>query len=348
MHVRHPATAVVPSLDGDVLVTLARATEPLSGRQVARLADRGSQTAVATVLDRLVGQGLVHRERAGRAHLHALNREHLAAPIVERLAGLRAELLRRLRAHFATWEIGPVHASLFGSTARGDGGLDSDVDLLIVRPDAVDSEDETWWSQVEALDDKILAWTGNHPGSIVISETRFVSFRTDPPGIVTDLRRDGIDLAGTTLEEAFAGASSVDMTPRPTGRLRQCNRRDAVARLEDAETQLTYARLATPSSGAAERKAATSCAVIAGIAAADAACCVKLGERSRGQDHREAVALLRRVPDGGVAASGHLRRLLTLKDQSQYGVEEIGGRDLLGAQRQAAALVAFARRALGD
>jgi hypothetical protein len=53
--------------------------------------------------------------------------------------------------------------------------------------------------------------------------------------------------------------------------------------------------------------------VLAGIAAADAVCCSALGRRSRSQNHRDAVALVRQVFPAGPAAARHLERLLGLK-----------------------------------
>jgi hypothetical protein len=66
------------------------------------------------------------------------------------------------------------------------------------------------------------------------------------------------------------------------------------------------------------------------------------------QDHRDAAALVRRVVPGGVDAAKQLERLLGLKDQAQYGFEDIGGQRLNAARRQARALVAFAERALNQ
>jgi hypothetical protein len=130
----------------------------------------------------------------------------------------------------------------------------------------------------------------------------------------------------------------------PRQRIQSCGRREATARLQNAQAQLDLAGFATATSGAAERKAAASSAVLAGIAASDAACCAALGERSRSADHRDAVALVRQVEPGGPEAAKQLRRLLDLKDASQYGFEDIGGQRLLTAMRNAEALVAFAER----
>ncbi|MBB4662070.1 hypothetical protein [Conexibacter arvalis] len=91
---------------------------------------------------------------------------------------------------------------------------------------------------------------------------------------------------------------------------------------------------------------AASLAVLAGIAASDAACCAALGRRSRGQDHRDAEALLGEVVPGGDVAAKRLRRLLNLKDAAQYGFIHVSGAELRAVLRQAEALVDFARRVL--
>lgn len=136
------------------------------------------------------------------------------------------------------------------------------------------------------------------------------------------------------------------MSPRAARRTQPCDRQAARTRLRDAHAQLELAALATAGSSAEERKAAASCAVLAGIAASDAACCSALGQRSRSQDHRDAVVLLGQVSPGGTAAARHLERLLGLKDQVQYGFEDLAGHTLVTALRQARALVAFAEQVL--
>jgi hypothetical protein len=91
---------------------------------------------------------------------------------------------------------------------------------------------------------------------------------------------------------------------------------------------------------------AASLAVLAGIAASDAACCRALGRRARGDDHQEASALLAQVEPGGQEASRALARLLSIKDGAQYGFTDVGGANLRGAMRQAGAVVEFAAAVL--
>jgi hypothetical protein len=136
------------------------------------------------------------------------------------------------------------------------------------------------------------------------------------------------------------------VSPRQPSRVQPCGEDEARRRLRDARAQLDLAELAGGASSPEERKAAGSCAVLAGIASADAACCKALAQRSRSQNHHDAVALVRQLSPGGPSAAKQLERLLGLKDQAQYGFEDITGQRLIAAVRQARALVAFAETVL--
>jgi hypothetical protein len=133
---------------------------------------------------------------------------------------------------------------------------------------------------------------------------------------------------------------------RKTGRTQDCDSVQARARLDDARMQFELAALAHAGSPADERKAAAASAVLAGIAASDAACCASLGRRSRSQDHRDAADLLRQIEPGGDGIAKQFGRLIALKDAAQYGFEEISGQTLTALQRQAKALVQFAEDVL--
>jgi hypothetical protein len=126
----------------------------------------------------------------------------------------------------------------------------------------------------------------------------------------------------------------------------ECGKAQARTRLEDARQHLVYAQLHGKASKPAERKASVATAVLAAIAAADAACCHALGERSRSDDHRDAVNLVKQVAPGGSDAGNKLQRLLSLKDESQYGFGGMGGQKHEVAIRQARALVEFAEQTL--
>ena len=90
----------------------------------------------------------------------------------------------------------------------------------------------------------------------------------------------------------------------------------------------------------------TGLAVLAGIAAADAICCVRLGKRHRGEDHRGATALLRGATPDGAKLATTLTRLLDVKDTAHYGVRLIDRRTAANAMRWASLIVSRAREEL--
>jgi predicted nucleotidyltransferase len=199
MNLSHPWALIRSPIDMEVLLVLRGTTRPLTGREVARLVRAGSQPAVNVVLRRLAGEGVVRSQEAGNAYLYTLNREHLGAPAIELLADVRLELERRLRADIAGWQVAPVHVSLFGSAARGDGDARSDIDVFVVRPTRVAEDDLRWRAQLERLADHVYAWTGNHVGLSEVSAAEIRRLRQERPPVVEELLRDAITLAGPAL-----------------------------------------------------------------------------------------------------------------------------------------------------
>jgi predicted nucleotidyltransferase len=180
---------------------LAGTSRGLTGREVALLTGRTSHSGVLRVLGRLADDGLVERVELNRAYLFALNSDHVAAPVVEALAGLREELFDRIRRELEKWMVKPIHISLFGSTARGDGDSASDIDLFVVRPDTVLAEDARWREQLDALEQKIALWTGNRAAIVEISASEIERLAREDRPIVANLRADAIVFAGPTIAE---------------------------------------------------------------------------------------------------------------------------------------------------
>jgi hypothetical protein len=141
---------------------------------------------------------------------------------------------------------------------------------------------------------------------------------------------------------------------RPGGRTAPCSRADAQSRFRRAEAFLYVADLVLGEEVAADGNedainlsgVAAALAVLAGIAAADAACCHSLGVRSRGQDHRQAVAHLETVVPDGPAMASDLDRLLDLKDNAHYGVLGVSQKEARSAVARAGRIVAAAKAIL--
>ncbi len=203
MDLSFPYTAALSKTDGQVLSVLAGTTKPLGGREVARLAGV-SQNGAWRALRRLVDQGVVVEQPAGgRSLLYTLNRDHLAAEAIITLTRLRSILIERVKEHLAGWEVQAIHASIFGSAARGDGDTGSDIDLLVVRPRDVDEEDERWRAQIDSLAAAIHSWTGNHAGIAEISERDLARLRRERPPVIENVLADGITLVGDEPSSLF-------------------------------------------------------------------------------------------------------------------------------------------------
>lgn len=89
------------------------------------------------------------------------------------------------------------------------------------------------------------------------------------------------------------------------------------------------------------RDAIVTMYVHAGIAAADALCCARMGVHAYGENHDEAVQLLRAAVG---SEAKHLRTLLSLKTKAGYSHQSVSRADLTRASRAAIALVELAKR----
>jgi len=128
--------------------------------------------------------------------------------------------------------------------------------------------------------------------------------------------------------------------PRPV-RTRPVSEAQVLAYLTKAEEYLAAAQAELDAGRAI---AATSLAVHAGINAADAVTGVRVGVRSAGQDHEQAIVLLRTAGPDGQAVAKELGRLLPMKTRAEYEPDEIPTSDATRGVERARRAVDVARR----
>jgi predicted nucleotidyltransferase len=204
MDLGQPIRSVIPSITGSVLAVLARTNEPLTGRELeAHVKPTASHRGVQLALEGLVSAGVVDRVTKGRSALYTLNREHVATDGIVALASMRDGLLRRMKSAIGAWKVKVQSATLFGSFARGDGGPASDIDLLLVRRDAVGSDD-MWDQQLAQLSSDVLRWSGNPLRTIVLTELQLVEEFGADEAYLNSAAREGIALVGTPLRRLRA------------------------------------------------------------------------------------------------------------------------------------------------
>lgn len=193
MRLSRPFEVITPTVDGDVLAVLGRADGPFSGRQIHRLAGRNSEAGVRKALDRLVAQGIVVRQRVGNTHLHSLNQDHIAAESVRSLARLRERAFELMSDTLCAWAYPPALAAVFGSTARREEAVDSDIDVLLIPPTEV--REGVWRQAVSGFVDRMSRATGNDIRVLELT----VDELWDPANAVLreGLERDAIAILGS-------------------------------------------------------------------------------------------------------------------------------------------------------
>lgn len=208
----HPIASVIPSLDGRVLVVLARTSRPMPGRQVARLIPDASLRGVQLALTRLEQHGLVQAEPYGHAVLYSANERHLLWPAIAELVAAIEETPRRLRdfirdevvAAVGEDEAASVSVALFGSVARGTSTPESDVDLLVVTPQGED--DEHVEALISHLIDDIPTVTGNACNVYHATRARLIEFVSGQDPMVPSWLQELEMITGPDVRPVLEGA----------------------------------------------------------------------------------------------------------------------------------------------
>ena len=223
MNLTDPSMAITSSLDGPVLVVLAKAGKPLTVSEVASNSERGSEIGIRKSLGRLLVQGIVESTQLGSTRVYSLNRDHVAAAVVIEMADIRPELWRRFAREIERWSVRPLYACIFGSAARHEGDFDSDIDMLLVRPSTIsevneaqksksiwiavgmwaeviatrvmsESQIKKWESNVDNLHDLVRRWTGNPLQVVSITAIEWSENRRTQSEIYRNIAQDEIRL----------------------------------------------------------------------------------------------------------------------------------------------------------
>jgi predicted nucleotidyltransferase len=154
-----------------------------------------------------VAQGIVSADEHPNATLYLLNRDHVAADAVVALTRLRSMIIDRITEALSRWSPEPLHASLFGSFARGEATTTSDIDILVVIGPADAADQDARAAQIDQLSADVLRWTGNR-GHIVDPTLDILAtmIAADDP-LLTSWRADHIHLKGTRLLDLLRSVS---------------------------------------------------------------------------------------------------------------------------------------------
>jgi predicted nucleotidyltransferase len=122
-------------------------------------------------------------------------------PAVVSLLGLDKELRGRVAERVAGWHLPAVSLVVYGSVAREETTSASDLEVLVIRPDATQPDDAIWQAQVADLADRLWRWTGRRASLIDMSQPELVQSLVDEEPFLVEAARDGWLIAGRPLTE---------------------------------------------------------------------------------------------------------------------------------------------------
>ena len=134
----------------------------------------------------LTALGLVDRRTIGRAGVHSINEGHaFVAPmraLLDPVAALKAAIGEAIGSDVRA-------VILFGSIARAEAGVDSDIDLAVIAA-------PTWDKRAE-LQDTVRTRLGNDCDVLLFTDAEFSRLAAEGEAVVSDILRDGVALVGS-------------------------------------------------------------------------------------------------------------------------------------------------------
>jgi predicted nucleotidyltransferase len=182
-----PFGGIIPGARGAVMATLLRTDAPLTGRQVhALVSDDYSLWTVQEALKALTQLGLVNTRTIGRAGVHTINEDHVSVAPLRALLDPIAALTDTVREAIGD-DVTTV--ILFGSIARGEAHISSDIDLAVIAP--------TGWDGRTDLEDAVRTRLGNYCDVLVFTPEDFTRLPATDEPVVREILTEGVALIGS-------------------------------------------------------------------------------------------------------------------------------------------------------
>jgi predicted nucleotidyltransferase len=205
MNLSEPLDGLTSPVEAAVLRVLARTDSGFSGRQVHALAGTGSTSSVHRALTSLVRVGVVEAEARPPAIIYRANREHVLWPLVEMGLGARSRFIDSIRDFCEHTpdevpDVRHVTVALYGSVARRDSSMDSDIDLLVLYPGGFDADGRAAFDY--HLADHVSRITGNQAQIVSLERSEFDQRLGEHDPFIANVLADSIHVYGPALPTA--------------------------------------------------------------------------------------------------------------------------------------------------
>lgn len=187
-----------------ILRALVPLDRPVSGREAARLA--GVSSIALRALEELAEAGILKQEQATGQYIFTFERQHHLAPVIEKLFEAERQFTSAIFGRIREMMEGHgsvESAAVFGSSARGEAGARSDLDLLVV----VRGHDEREGVRM-ALAELAPALRTDFgvrlsPVVLTLEQLRKQGEENEP--FIGEVQRDARHVMGRTLEDLLRG-----------------------------------------------------------------------------------------------------------------------------------------------
>lgn len=203
MDFARPIEAIVPGAQGRVLAVLVGTTAELNLRTIAQLAGI-SQAQASRLLPDLVALGVVERWEVPPSSLFRLVPEHVASRALLALAQSADTVLDEMGRLAGALPQPPVSVIVFGSFARREADVESDIDVVVIRPTEVDEDDDEWLAALEAWRRDVRRLAGSPVEVLEVSADEAPTKLGGRGQVWADIRRDGQVVHGLTIDELRA------------------------------------------------------------------------------------------------------------------------------------------------
>lgn len=204
MNLGDPSDVGLAQVPARILTALAATSGAMTVRQLAR----ASGTSLARTqhwVHHWADRGVILQQQAGRSLMCSLNRAHLMTASLVTLANARNTMIECIRSEVVNWSIQPRTVAAFGSFARGDGDVDSDIDVLVI----FDTQDlDGWHEQLGASAERLGTQFGNRIEWYDLNLPTWHRMIRDGEPLVAELQRDVIHIFGEYLSLLPTGSDT--------------------------------------------------------------------------------------------------------------------------------------------
>jgi predicted nucleotidyltransferase len=187
-----------------IVRALQDTSQGFTGREIARLSGLSHRTCLQT-LTKLEDLSVIQRQRGGRDHIFRLNRKHIIVsegllPLLELERKFVVRLGQVLNRRLAKQTTSII---LFGSVARGDETVGSDLDVCIVTGDG--AQLKKVMENVHELQTSVKETFGAYLAPIYYTGSEFRKQYLRKRSPVVDIVEEGRKISGLSLNSLIHG-----------------------------------------------------------------------------------------------------------------------------------------------